>query len=71
MKLTMNTTLKLLRNRIVLFCAIAAAFFLAGGCDKAEKEKEPVVSVQATPVQRGPISQVVSADAVDALPSPR
>ena len=64
MKLTMNTTLKLLRNRIVLFCAIAAAFFLAGGCDKAEKEKEPVVSVQATPVQRGPISQVVSADAV-------
>src|SRR5229473_5437803 len=64
MKLTMNTTLKFLRNRIVLFCAIAAAFFLAGGCDKAEKEKEPVVSVQATPVQRGPISQVVSADAV-------
>src|SRR5713226_8560395 len=64
MKLTMNTTLKLLRNRIVLFCTIAAAFFLAGGCDKAEKEKEPVVSVRATPVQRGPISQVVSADAV-------
>jgi HlyD family secretion protein len=64
MKLTMNTTLKLLRNRIVPFCAIAAGFFLAGGCGKAEKEKEPVVSVQATPVQRGPISQVVSADAV-------
>jgi multidrug efflux pump subunit AcrA (membrane-fusion protein) len=35
-----------------------------GGCSKAEKEKEPVVSVQTTPAQRGPISQIISAEAV-------
>jgi RND family efflux transporter MFP subunit len=37
---------------------------LLGGCGKAEKEKEPVVSVQVTLAQRGPISQVISAEAV-------
>jgi len=38
--------------------------FLAGGCGKAEKEKEPLVSVQTTPARRAPISQTVSAEAV-------
>jgi multidrug efflux pump subunit AcrA (membrane-fusion protein) len=37
---------------------------VAGGCGKNEKEKEPVVAVQTTPAQRGPISQVISAEAV-------
>ncbi len=37
---------------------------LLGGCSKVEKEKEPVVSVQATPAKRGPISQVVFSEAV-------
>lgn len=44
--------------------SIAAGLFLLGGCGTAEKEKEPVVSVQVTPAQRGTISQVVSAEAV-------
>ena len=42
----------------------AASLWLLGGCAKAEKEKEPVVSVQTTPVQRAPISQIISAEAV-------
>jgi HlyD family secretion protein len=49
---------------MVLFCAVAAMLCVASGCSTAEKEKEPVVSVQTTPVQRGPISQVISAEAV-------
>jgi multidrug efflux pump subunit AcrA (membrane-fusion protein) len=64
MKPMMNTTLRFLRNRTVLFCAISAALFLASGCGKAEKEKDPVVTVQTTPVRRAPISQVVSVEAV-------
>jgi HlyD family secretion protein len=42
----------------------AAGLLLLAGCKKDEKEKEPVVSVQATPAQRAPISQVTSAEAV-------
>jgi len=49
---------------MVLFCAVAAMLRVASGCSNAEKEKEPVVSVQTTPVQLGPISQVISAEAV-------
>ncbi len=61
---TMNTLLKFVRSRTAIFCAIAAILCLASGCGKTEKEKEPIVSVQTTPVQRAPISQVVSAEAV-------
>ncbi len=64
MKPMMNTTLEFLCNRTVLFCAIVAALFLASGCGKAEKEKDPVVTVQTTPARRAPISQVVSVEAV-------
>jgi HlyD family secretion protein len=42
----------------------AAGLWLLGGCSEAEKEKEPVVSVQTTPVQRAPISQIISAEGV-------
>ena len=49
---------------MTLFCALAAILFIAGGCSKAEKEKEPVVSVQTTPAQRATISQIISAEAV-------
>lgn len=34
------------------------------GCGKQEKEKEPVVAVQVTPAQRGPIAQIITAEAV-------
>lgn len=34
------------------------------GCGKAEKEPETIVSVQVTPAQRTPISQVITAEAV-------
>ncbi len=62
MKLTMNHPSPMGRNSMALGCALG--LFVLGGCGKAEKEKEPVVSVQTTPVQRAPISQMVSAEAV-------
>jgi multidrug efflux pump subunit AcrA (membrane-fusion protein) len=61
---TMNTTLKLLRKWTSVFGALAAILCVASGCGKAEKEKEPVVSVQTTPARRAPISQVFSVEAV-------
>ncbi len=64
MKPTKNTTLKFLRNWTAIFYAIASILCLANGCGKAEKEKDPVVTVQTTPVRRAPISQVVSVEAV-------
>ena len=64
MKPTMNTSLIFFCRRLALFGAIAAILCNANGCGKDEKEKEPVVSVQTTPAQRGPISQVIAADAV-------
>ncbi|HKV62502.1 MAG TPA: efflux RND transporter periplasmic adaptor subunit [Candidatus Acidoferrum sp.] len=64
MKPTINTMRMFLTRRIALTGAIAAIFCGVCGCGGAEKEKEPVVSVQTTPAQRGPISQIVAADAV-------
>jgi HlyD family secretion protein len=63
MKLTMNYPSLMGRNSTALACGALGLFVLAG-CSKAEKEKEPQVSVQTTPAQRGPISQIISADAV-------
>jgi HlyD family secretion protein len=60
----MNTTLNFLRQRIAVFGAIGAILCVASGCGKAEKEKQPVVTVQTTPATRAPISQVVSVEAV-------
>jgi multidrug efflux pump subunit AcrA (membrane-fusion protein) len=51
-------------RNVALAGCIACLVLLSSGCGSAEKEKEPVVSVQATPAARGPISQVVSAEAV-------
>lgn len=48
---------------MIAICTAITLVFLIG-CGGAEKEKEPVVTVQTTPAQRGPISQVVSAEAV-------
>jgi len=64
MKPTRNTTLISPSRFKAHFIAFFALLGAVGGCSKAEKEKEPVVAVQATPAQRGPISQIVSADAV-------
>ncbi len=49
---------------IVFLTVLAPMLWVTSGCSTAEKEKEPVVSVQTTPVQRGTISQVISAEAV-------
>jgi len=44
--------------------AILMFAILGTGCSSSEKEKEPVVSVQVEPAQKGPIEQIVSAEAV-------
>src|SRR5437867_12028052 len=64
-----TTTITPLASRCqaaAFFTAIAVILCIATGCskDEKEKEKEPVVSVQTTPAQRAPISQVISAEAV-------
>src|SRR5438034_11583097 len=62
-----STTITTLASRCraaAFFTAIAVILCIATGCSKDEKEKEPVVSVQTTPAQRAPISQVISAEAV-------
>jgi len=41
-----------------------AALLVLTGCSSAEKEADPVVSVQTTPVERATISETVSAEAV-------
>jgi len=61
---TMNVTERLFRKSAFFSAAIAAMLCLASGCSKEEKEKEPVVSVQTTPVKRAPISQVITVEAV-------
>ena len=44
--------------------ALTGMLCVSSGCSKAEKEKEPVASVQVTPAEKGSIAQVVSAEAV-------
>jgi multidrug efflux pump subunit AcrA (membrane-fusion protein) len=51
-------------KRVALAAAAAGLLSLSGGCKSEEKEKDPVVTVQASPAQRAPISQLVSAEAV-------
>ena len=63
MKLAKNYPSTMGRNSMPLVFT-ALGLFLLGGCGDAEKEKVPVVSVQTTPTQRGPISQIIAADAV-------
>lgn len=64
MKPITNTPSTFSCKSITHFCALVAILSIASGCSKAEKEKEPVVSVQTTPAQRAPISQIISAEAV-------
>jgi len=63
MNLKMNHPRPRRRSTRALICA-SIGLFLLGGCANSEKEKEPVVSVETTPAKRGPISQVISTEAV-------
>jgi HlyD family secretion protein len=53
-----------IRRTTACFGVLTVMLCVASGCSTAEKEKEPVVSVQTTPAERGSISQIISADAV-------
>jgi HlyD family secretion protein len=63
----MNTHLEISgrRSRIFvgLWCAFALVFGVLG-CNSAEKETEPIVSVQVVPARRSPLDEIVSAEAV-------
>ena len=63
MKPMMNTNERFRRMK-TFFLAVVAVLCVANGCSSPEKEKEPVVSVQTTPVKRAPISQVITVEAV-------
>jgi HlyD family secretion protein len=64
MKPIMNTSSTFSCKSKAFFCGLASILCIVSGCSKAEKEKEPVVSVQTTPAQRAPISQIITAEAV-------
>jgi HlyD family secretion protein len=64
MKKTMNLSTRQSRRAAFLPLAIAPLLCFASGCGKDEKEKEPVVTVQTTPVKHETISQTVSTEAV-------
>ncbi len=63
MKEISQTSVWLTHKAILYFSAVSFAIFLIG-CGGPEKEKEPVVSVQVESAQKGPIEQIVSAEAV-------
>jgi len=46
------------------WCGVFLALSVLAGCGSAEKEKEPVVTVQTQPAERQSVSQFVSAEAV-------
>src|ERR1700729_1835546 len=46
------------------WCGVLLALSVLAGCGSAEKEKEPVVTVQTQPAERQSVSQFVSAEAV-------
>ena len=49
---------------IVGGCLLLLGVGALSGCSTAEKEPEPLVSVQTTPTKRGPIAMTISAEAV-------
>ena len=61
---TMNMNSPIPRRSLILFGVTAAILCVASGCGTDEKEKVPVVAVQTTPVQRTPIAQVITSEAV-------
>jgi multidrug efflux pump subunit AcrA (membrane-fusion protein) len=52
------------RPRRMLWLTPTFALVILSGCEHAEKEKEPVVSVRVTPAARTSLSQLVTAEAV-------
>jgi HlyD family secretion protein len=64
MKLKMTNPQTARHIALAVTCAALGAAFQLSGCGGAEKEKEPVASVQVTPAQRSPIAQIISSEAV-------
>lgn len=64
MKTNMNFVTRTFWKHAAVVATATGLLSFSSGCKSAEKEKEPVVSVQTTPAQRAPISQTVTAEAV-------
>jgi HlyD family secretion protein len=60
------TTIHLQTRGVSIVTVAAIGVLLSGmsGCGKTVKEKDPIVSVQTSPAERAPISQLISAEAV-------
>jgi multidrug efflux pump subunit AcrA (membrane-fusion protein) len=64
MKTSMIFVTRTFWKHAAVLTTVAGLLSFSSGCKSAEKEKEPVVSVQTTPAQRAPIAQTVTAEAV-------
>ena len=64
MKITMTTYMQTQKLSLVSVAAICSLLLGISGCGSPAKEKEPVVTVQTSPAERAPISQLISAEAV-------
>ncbi len=64
MRISMIHYKKALMSSFILSGSLAALLVLSTGCGSAEKEADPLVTVQTTPAERATISQTVSAEAV-------
>ena len=64
MKITMTTYMQTQKLSLVSVAAIGSLLLGISGCGSPAKEKEPVVTVQTSPAEQAPISQLISAEAV-------
>jgi HlyD family secretion protein len=64
MKAQMTMRIRIGLKPMAAAAVAASVLYLSGGCSKAEKEKEPVASVEVTPAAKSSIAQVISAQAV-------
>jgi HlyD family secretion protein len=55
---------RILMSSFILTGSVAALLLFSTGCSSAEKEADPLVTVQTTPAERATISETVSAEAV-------
>jgi len=61
---TWNTRRPLGGTRIRVFVAVCACLLLAAGCSSEKGDKEPTVTVQASPVEKTTIQRVITTQAI-------
>ena len=64
MRTSMIHSARILMSSFISTGSVAALLLFSAGCSSAEKEADPLVTVQTTPAERATISETVSAEAV-------